>query len=557
MGEVTLDRLAEGIRRAHAAGDIDTVKKLGGAYRQMQGQADGAAKAPDGLKPGSKQYALWARDAAIAGKTLPQVSEMPPEPQMAQPNTDLGSKMHAAAGSFIEGMPIAGPMLVDLAQQARAGVQGMPIEDVRREFTDAKEANPISSTVGGIAGGVATLAPLGMTALGGRLLGTAGSLPQQLAMSSLSGAGISGADTLARGGTAEDAFKSAAIGAGLGTIFPAAGAVKNAIGNRAAQTAAVSAAIKNAPSSAELKNVASALFKEVDSAGVTVNTPEFSKLVADLATKAKKMRINPNLDPKATGAFQELIGALDDVQKSGGSLTVSDLHTLRQIAQKAATSAEGRDAFFANTIVDGLDDFVTKPIATVLPANRLGTGTTGGGDTLKEAIAAWGRARRVGVVEEAIEKARNAASGFENGLRGEFRKILNNKKLRGQFDKTELTEMARVVQGTSGANMAKLIGKFGFGPGANGLGGFLGGTAGLTFGGPLGAVAASAGASGARKLSEKLTEAAAERAAKVVATPNIPVLAPRNPQGLIPGATLPLELTKKREPLFIEVRGGR
>lgn len=37
MAAVTLERLAEGIRRANAAGDVETVKKLGLAYRQMQG----------------------------------------------------------------------------------------------------------------------------------------------------------------------------------------------------------------------------------------------------------------------------------------------------------------------------------------------------------------------------------------------------------------------------------------------------------------------------------------------------------------------------------------
>jgi len=48
MAEVTLERLAEGIRRANANGDIETVKKLGVAYRQMQGQGQGAPTALTG-----------------------------------------------------------------------------------------------------------------------------------------------------------------------------------------------------------------------------------------------------------------------------------------------------------------------------------------------------------------------------------------------------------------------------------------------------------------------------------------------------------------------------
>ena len=45
-----------------------------------------AAAPPPGLKPGSKEYGLWARDAAIAGQKLPQVSETPPEPEVTGPN---------------------------------------------------------------------------------------------------------------------------------------------------------------------------------------------------------------------------------------------------------------------------------------------------------------------------------------------------------------------------------------------------------------------------------------------------------------------------------------
>lgn len=543
---VTLERLAEGIKRANAAGDVETVKKLGTAYRQMQA-GSGADMPPAGAKPGSREYADWALAQARAGNKLPQVSEAP-EFEAPKPN-GLMDKAFTAAGSFLEGMPVIGSTAIDLAKKGRSAVQGMTPEEVDAEYAAAKEANPITSVASGIGGSIAALAPLGATAVGGRLLGMTGGTGARIGMGMASGGTIAGADTLTRGGDIGDIAGSALLGTALGGVLPAIGGVARNVGQKLAQNKATTAAIKGAPGADDLKSAASDLFKQVDASGVTVDTPMFSGLVKDLATKAKKMRINPNLDPKATGAFQELIGALDDVQKNGGALTVSDLHTLRQIAQRAAVSSEGRDAMFSNLIVDGLDDFVTKPGATV--------GGGAGGKELKEAIATWGRARRVGLVEEAIDKAQNAASGFENGLRVEFRKILNNKKLRMQFDENELKEMARVVQGTAASNLAKLLGKFGFGPGANGLGGFLGGTAGLTFGGPVGAVATAAAASGARKLSEKMTEAAAERAAKVVATPNIPKIRPSiaSPE-LVAPAVLPLEATKKRQPIEITVTGG-
>jgi len=192
----------------------------------------GMAYPPPGLKPGSKEYAIWARDQALAGNKLPQISPTPLPPQQAEPNTDIGSKLFAGAGSFIEGVPIAGPTLLDWAKQGRAAVQGMTPEQVTEEFDTAKAANPISSAIGNIGGSVATLLPLGATALGGRLLGTTGSFGQRLIAGVGSGAALSGADTLARGGDVNDMITNAGIGAGLGALFPIGGAVARAVGNK-------------------------------------------------------------------------------------------------------------------------------------------------------------------------------------------------------------------------------------------------------------------------------------------------------------------------------------
>jgi len=215
----TLEQLAEGIRRAHAAGDAAAVQKLGAAYRQMQAGGDGP---PGGAKPGSREYADWAVEQARAGKELPQVSE---HTEFVQPKPDgLGDKAFAAAGSFIEGVPVAGPTLIDLAKQGRAAVQGMDTDAVTAEFDAAKEANPISSLVGNVAGATAALAPLGATAVGGRLLGTVGSLGQRAGAGLASGGLIAAADTAARGGDAGDVGASTLVGGAIGGALPFVGA---------------------------------------------------------------------------------------------------------------------------------------------------------------------------------------------------------------------------------------------------------------------------------------------------------------------------------------------
>lgn len=525
-----------------------------------------------------QQEATVNEIAASLGAAAPAPSdaapEMPSGAQLRGKVADLPSQRPTLADeamSFgrgvIEGVPVIGPTLSDWRRGLDANIasvfQNRPADEIKSEYTAADEALRSKTggarTAGNITGAVASLAPLGATNVGGRLLGTVGSLPQRLAAGTGSGAVLSGADTAARGGSSEDILRNSFLGAGLGTAFPLAGAAINRAGQKAAQTAATSAAIKNAPAAADLKSAASSLFQQVDQAGVTVEPQAFSQFVVDLARKAQADRINPKLDPKAYAAFEELGGLMGEVA-NGRPLTLSELHNMRQIAQRAAVSSEGRDAMFANRIVEALDDFVTKPGATTT-ANGPATG-----NMLMEAISTWGRARRVGLVEEAIAKAQNTASGLENGLRIEFRKLLNNKRTAGLFTPTERAEMEKVVRGTVGANLMKLLGKFGFGAGnaSNMLGGTIGSGIGATIGAPLGpagsligAGIAGGGASLARKGAEKLTERAAERAAKVVATPNVPVLPPRAlPPGVLPPALLPLELTKKRKPLEITVRGG-
>lgn len=403
------------------------------------------------------------------------------------------------------------------------------LERGRTSDQQAAALNPGANLAGEIGG--AFINPLAKVNLAGKVGGIAKPL-----VGGLEGAAQGGLYGFGKGEDMDQRISGAQTGAMFGgAIGAAAPAIGGAIAGKFAkgqQRALTSGAIKGAPSAADLKAQASQLFRAVDNSGVTIDTPKFSQFVQNVVSQAKRDRINPSLDPKATGAYEELIGALRDVQQNGAALTISDLHTLRQIAQKAATSTEGRDAMFAQRIVDGLDNFITQPGVAKLPANRLGQ--PGGnpnqaGNDLMDAIKTWHTARKVGLVEEAIYKAGNQASGLENGLRIQFRQLLQNKKLRGQFTKAELQAIEAVANGTGLSNLVKLIGKFGFGhgPAGNMLGGTIGFGAGSMLGGPIAGIAASILGTVARKGSEKLAQNAAERVAKVVATPNVPIFQPQ------------------------------
>ena len=468
----------------------------------------------------------------------------------------LGDEAMSFGRGIIEGIPVAGPMLSDarrgLDANLKALLHGGDAGQYQDEFKAADEAlrekTGGARTAGNITGSVAALAPLGMTSVGGRLLGTVGSLPQRLIAGGTSGAVLSGADTAARGGDLGQVGTSMALGAGLGTLFPAAGAIKNKIGQSVAQSRATTKAIKGAPAASELRATASALFENSRAANAGVNADTFKEFASKLVDKAMKAEIDPTLDGQAVDVYRKMVDIVNDGASAGG-IKLSRLHNLRQLAQDVVIEAKkDRTKRFANEIIDGLDDL----IGGLKPEQMVGAGGKQAANDMLEGISTWARAKKLAIIEEAITQAEFQASGVTNGLRLKFQAILRNPKTRALFNQAELAEIKRVANGGVVDNIARLIGKFGFGLGNNGNN-VVGGSIGLALGGIPGMMVGSA----ARKGSEILTTRAAERAAKAVATPNLPVL-PKlpAPNGMLPPALLPLEVTKKREPIQIVVRGG-
>lgn len=414
----------------------------------------------------------------------------------------------------------------------------------RKVNADRSAANPIASAAGEVTGAIVN--PL--SRLGGGPL-----------KSAATGAGLGAAYGFGTGETMDERLSGAGMGAlGGGVAGAIAPVVAKGVGNaltRGAQRSATNAVIRNAPSAGDLKSASSAMFQQLDQTGLMVSGNRMGQMATDLVQKFAKMRANPRLDPKATAALEELVLAVNDAQKAGTGLTLSELHTLRQIAQKAAQSSEGRDAMFSSQIINALDDM----IGGLKPADIIGGADPAQASKLMlDAIGTWSRSKRVGLIENAIEQAKNAASGFENGLRIEFRKLLKT-EARKAFSAAEIEAIEAVVRGSPISNITKLMGKFGFAPN-NMLGGTIGAFGGNAIGGPLAGLVAAGVGTGARKVSEKLTHAAAERAGRVVATPGVPSIA-AGPKTLAAqealkrlGVTAPATLMP--EPVDIVVRGG-
>jgi len=262
-----------------------------------------------------------------------------------------------------------------------------------------------------------------------------------------------------------------------------------------------------APSVDDLKTAARGIYNELDNSGAVVNSRRISGLGQDLAKMAKREGVNNTLHPKSSAALNEII-------KSEGNLTLTEVDTLRKIAKAAAESIDPSDARLGSMMVDKIDDFLDK----LKPADFSSGGKIQAGTKFKEARALWQRAKKSEMLDDAFKKAGLQASGFENGIRVQFRSILNNKKKMRGFTPEERTLMEQVVKGGTAENLAKRLGKFGFGEGqaTSMLMSSLGVAGGAAVGGPAGAVAVPLIGTMSRNLAQKLTRNNASFANAVV-----------------------------------------
>jgi len=258
-----------------------------------------------------------------------------------------------------------------------------------------------------------------------------------------------------------------------------------------------------------LKKTARDLYKQIDGLGVTVKSGAVEKLSDGLAQTVRKEGFNAKIHPKVSAALGEFENAA-----AGGAQTLSEVDILRRVAQSAAKSIEPDEARLGSIMVGKIDDFLDG----LGPATLSGGKQSDAGKLFKDARGLWGRARKGELIEEAFEKANLQASGLENGLRVQFRSILNNKRKSRGFNASEKAAMRQVVQGGKAENIAKAIGKFGFteGQASTMLLSSLGVAGGAAIGGAPGAVVIPLIGQVSKNLAQRLTRKNAEFASAVV-----------------------------------------
>lgn len=344
------------------------------------------------------------------------------------------------------------------------------------------------------------------------------------------GAGASEADT-ARG-VVGDALRGAAIGGAVGAAVPAVSRALRNQSQRAAQRTATRESARTAPTADELRGQASALYDRASARGVVVRGDNFEQFGSGLAAQIRDAGVDPDITPAASAALRRVSALVE----RGDDVSLRDLDTLRRVMGNASTSNNPNDRRLAGMMIEALDDYMVGLSDDALRAGR----AEGLGAELAEARSLWARLRRSERIDEAITRAGDAASGFENGLRVEFRRLLRDGRFMRSISAAERDAIRSVVRGTPMGNFLRVIAGWGGGRdiqrnllnATTGAG--LGGAAGAALFGPLGAAVGAAtpivAGRAAAGRSERMTADAARLAQSLVAR-----------GGLSPEATLALQ----------------
>lgn len=138
----------------------------------------------------------------------------------------LLDRFNTFVNSAVDQIPIVGPALSDFGAGVDAAfasvVEGKPVtKEERLSINKSQEEQyPIENVAGRVTGVVAPFIAAGYVPAAAKLLGMSGSMTSQVMLGAASGGAISGADTLARGGSLQEAGQNAVLGVGLGAAAP-------------------------------------------------------------------------------------------------------------------------------------------------------------------------------------------------------------------------------------------------------------------------------------------------------------------------------------------------
>jgi len=519
---VTYEELMAQSRALAHAGNIEAAKRAADLAQKMRAQppaptgwvADGPGPS---LTPEQADEIL--RNAPVGGVVYNNVVG-DDDPNSQNLGEKIGSTLNKAGESMTFG--VVGDETSALAESMLPGANYADRRDHYRQQERVLERDNPLLALGAEIGGALTGAAVPVLGTLGTLGRGAGVLPR-MAASAGAGAGMGGTYGFMEGEGAEDRLGQARtggiVGGVAGAAIPAIGAGVQKIADSRVANRAIREAVNAAPTSEELRAAGRAAYQAIDDAGVAVRPDAVQSRMAQIAAALDDEGADAILTPNANRVAQRFAETAD----GANTVPFKELDKLRRIAGNAAGAnpANAADTRLSTMALEGVDDFVRNLGPEDVDAGDLETLQT----MLPKARELWARMSRSQLLDDAIEAGQNNyRTGPASGMRAQFQRILNNKKLSRGFSDAEIKMMRRVVNGTIPEQIINYLG--------SGLGmlGQMGGAAaaGFGMGGPVGAMIGGAAgaipAAGARRLAESVVGKNAEIARALVAAGGVPQL---------------------------------
>lgn len=310
------------------------------------------------------------------------------------------------------------------------GYRGQAQEQLER----GRDENPYVAYPAEVAGAV--LSPINKLLPGGRAQSTAGRVGEGALAGSIGGT--------VYGGLEDESVMGAMEGGAFGAL--AGGALPLMLRPfQGAGTESVRRFADRAPTLDDLRGQADALFAQGDNA--VMPRAGLTQAAPSIAGQAARQGMDEMLTPQSARAVSRIA---DEAANVDPNISFRDLDILRRQAQVPASNMQNRtESAIGSQLVDQIDDIIEQSDPAL-------------GGAISKARDLWGRMRRTEQINKAIASAEDTASGYENGLRIEFRKILKDPKKRRGFSPDEIAAMERVSRGTAVSNILRQVGRFGF-----------------------------------------------------------------------------------------------
>jgi hypothetical protein len=364
--------------------------------------------------------------------------------------------------------------------------------DFNRKFDKAaQDRSPASTTIGEVVGGGVTAG--GLARGGVTLMNTARpTTGNMIARGAGEGAIYGGIHGVGKGETTQERIEGGITGGAIGAIT---GGAIGGVGARQARKAAIA----DAPTTQELRQMANTAYKAAEDSDVVVNPARFKSMVDDMFTTLANEGVDPTLHPGVMQAFKRL----QELQNQPVAFKTLDI--LRRVANSAGKSIQNKDEQrLAGIMVDKIDDLMNG----LRPQDVLSGDGAAAGRAIVTGRDLWLKMRKSEVLENLMERAENRAganyttAGMQTAIKQEMKNLLNSKHGTRGFSEQEKNLMKAIVRGGPMENITRLVGKLAVRGPVSGVISILGGNA---IGGPAGAAVLAGAGEGAKALSARMT----------------------------------------------------